>query len=159
MANRGKSSPFLAAQIEGGASEPIQPQPSGHANAGEVTLAQNTTYYIPFGDDGATLESVQLVHDAAIVVTFTVELTNYPKEDAPNHSANTDKRWTQENPSSAVVSSTGGITWTALSGVTAGTTRGSSVIHIGNLGTKRGRVKAVVAGVGGNVAALGHQKD
>lgn len=126
-----------------------------------ATLANGVTYVFPLDTNGAPLECVHLKWDAAVIVTFTVETTVFPKfegghgngpSDVTDHSLVAGE-WMQENPSGAYVSGSGagGMTATNLTLVVAGGTAGGSTIHLGNLGSLRGRIRAVVAGTGGVV--------
>lgn len=159
MTNMSRVSPYLRPQISGAGADPIDPGPKG-----ACTLVAGTTYYYPFGDDSSPLQSVHLKWDSAIIVTFTVETTNFPVGDYGNAIALTGATlgaWMQENPSTAYVSGNGagGLTVTALTLVVAGGTAGAATVHIGNLGTLRGRIKAVVGGTGGVVQLAGCAKE
>lgn len=133
------------------------------------TLVTGTTYVFPLDVNGAPLESVHLKWDVAVIVTFTIETSNFPKSernisngpvDVTDHSAVAGE-WMQENPTTAYVSGSGvgGMTATNLTLVVAGGTAGGSTIHLGNLGTRRCRVKAVVGGTGGVVRCGINGKD
>ena len=131
---------------------------------GFVTLGVDT-YLFPLSVPEADLHSVHIQTDAAIAGTFTIESSNMPRTkddmgqtaDITDWDTSTVGAWVKEDPTGAYVASVGtGWTWTLLTGVkTAGT--GGSMIHLGNMGSKRMRLKAVVT-TGGKVRVNGHAK-
>jgi hypothetical protein len=139
-----------------------------------VTLGVGT-YYFPFGASKSPvpaespLASIQVRGDATIAATYTIEDTNFPSTTSPGdgrgpadvsdfEAASTQGNWMPENPSSATVSVVGtGWAATAATVTSAGTNVGAAVLHIGNLGTRRGRLK-VVTTVGGKVRVAVHGK-
>jgi len=137
----------------------VEPRVGDPATKG-VTLASGTTYVFPVGGESAPLNSVHLLWDASIIVTWTIETTNMPSAQGSQVDVSpfdsTAGNWMQENPSGTYVSGSGagGMTATNLTLVVAGGTAGGSTIHVGNFGTRRMRVKAVVAGTGGVVRVL-----
>lgn len=132
---------------------------------GYVTLGVDT-YLFPLGGAAdAVLESVQILTDSAIAGTFTIQTCNFPKykndmgsgvEDVSDWTT-AGSLWVTEDPTGAYVAAVGtGWTWTVLSGAkTAGV--GSSMIHIGNLGCKRVRLRAIIT-TAGKVRVNGHGK-
>lgn len=137
---------------------------SGAASApdpvtGFVTLAIDDHYFeIPLTAEGG-LQSVQIKTGALIAGTFTIETSNIASTgpDSVTGYDETVGNWIKEDPSSAYVASTGtGWTWTLMTGVkTAGA--GGAMIHLGNLGSKRCRVKAAIT-TGGTVRVIPHGK-
>jgi hypothetical protein len=130
-----------------------------------VTLASGTTYVFPLGGESAPLESVHILWDASIVVTWTVEDSNMPPaEGSQVDVSNFDSQagnWIQENPTTgyiAVGPPTTGTTVTNLTIAVAGGTSTGAIIHFGNFGSRRLRLKATVGGTGGNVRVLPHGK-
>jgi hypothetical protein len=132
---------------------------------GFVTLGV-ATYVFMLSVPEAPLLSVHIQTDATIAGTFTIEGSNFPATkgnmggaaDLTDWSASaTVGTWVQENPTGAYVASVGtGWTWTLLSGAkTAGA--GGAMIHLGNYGAKRCRLRAVVT-TGGKVRVNRHAK-
>lgn len=142
----------------------VQPRIGDPATKG-ATLASGTTYVIPLGGESAPLESIHIIWDAAIVVVITFEDSNMPSAlggpgglaDVSNFDS-TAGNWIQENPTSAVVSISGGASATNLTITTAGTTAGGAMIHIGNFGARRSRLKLAVGGTGGVIRVMLHGK-
>jgi hypothetical protein len=130
-----------------------------------VTLASGTTYVFALGGESAPLESIHIVWDAAIVVVFTVEDSNMPSglggpggaADISNFDSSAGG-WVQENPTSAYIAISAGASATNLTITTAGTTAGGAIVHLGNFGTRRSRLKATVGGTGGVVRVMPHGK-
>lgn len=136
------------------------------------TLASGTDYYFPlFGDSDASLQHVTLKWDASIVVTWSLECTSIPAMKDTEHDDlkawdNTaGSGWNQEPLSSTSVSmtdttgATGGATVSSNAIVVAGGTAGSASLHIGNLGSRRARIKAHVGATGGVARVSGCAKD
>lgn len=127
---------------------------------GLVTLGVDDYYFeIPLTADG-DLQSVQILTGALIAGTFTIETSNIPSA-GPDSITGYDEtvgNWIKEDPTGAYVASTGtGWSWTLLTGVkTAGA--GGAMIHLGNLGAKRCRVKAAIT-TGGTVRVIPHGKE
>lgn len=117
-------------------------------------LLSNTTYFVPVGGEGSLVESVHVQWDATAVGTITVEDSNNP--DVTNIST-TNGEWIQENPTTAYVGITGG-TVSNLTVTIPGGTIGGCLIHLGNTGAIRTRLR-VVLGTGGrmNFTANGKQ--
>ena len=130
---------------------------------GYVTLTATDDYYFVVGGDlGADLVSIQIVTDAAIAGTFTVETCLWPRDQIQGGAAKTDYDetsgiWVKNDPTGAYVASVGtGWTWTLLTGVkTAGV--GGAVIDLGNLGAKRVRIKAAIT-TGAKVSVIANAK-
>lgn len=135
---------------------------------GDCTLVNGRTYLFAVGSSEAPLPaevpltSIHLRWDAAVIVTFTIETCNFPAKKpgvlgdvGPDDVTDVDAtagNWIQENPSGVYVGTVGaGVTVTNLTIAVAGGAAGGAMIHLGNLGSRRVRVKAVVGGTGGKV--------
>ncbi len=121
------------------------------------------TYYFPIGSSEAPtasdtpLVSAHLQWAAAVAATITYETSNFPakeggagvgSDDTPDYAASTG--WVPENPSSAVVPVNGsGNSSTAATVTAGGSAAGECMFHLGNIGSRRARIKVVttVAGV------------
>lgn len=123
--------------------------------AGVATLASSATYYYPVGGESSPLNSVWIKWDNVLNAVFTVEDTNARSEDVTSYDA-TAGNWIQENPSTAYVGVTGGAV-SSLTITVALTTAGGCLIHLGNTGARRTRLKVVVT-TGGVVAVGCHGK-
>lgn len=141
--------------FDGGGIESV-PAPT----TGLVTLGVDDYYLeIPLTAAGP-LQSVHILTGAAIVGTFTIETTNFPQTGPAGAVSTWDEtsgNWVKENPSSAYVA-TVGTGWTVSSLTltkTAGV--GAAMIHLGNLGARRCRVKASIT-TGGTVRVVPHGK-
>jgi len=142
----------------------VEPRIGDPAQKG-VTLASGTTYVFALGGESAPLESIHIVWDAAIVVVLTIEDSNMPSglggpggvADVSNFDSGAGN-WIQENPTTAYVAISAGATATNLTVTTAGTTAGGAMIHLGNFGSRRSRLKAVVGGTGGVIRVMPHGK-
>lgn len=131
---------------------PVAPDQDGFVT---LTVA---TYLFMLNAGDPDLVSVGMLTDATIAFTATIETCNFPKHKGGQGSGAIDvsdfdvtgSKWTQVNPSTGLVDSSGtGWSWTAVTGTkTAGV--GSAVINLGDLGTRRTRLKLVV-GTGGKV--------
>lgn len=122
-------------------------------------LSADTTYYIPLGSTHSpqqaetALVSIHLKWDANLAGTITFESSNFAAhrgnadtgpDDVPAWDT-TAGNWVQENPSAAVVSVVGsGNSATALTITVGGSAAGAAIIHLGNLGTRRGRLKFAI---------------
>jgi hypothetical protein len=124
---------------------------------GFVTLTVATFLFMLDGSD-PDLVSVQILTDATIVFVSTVETCNFPKHKGGQGSGAIDvsdfdvtgSLWTQENPSTAYIGTTG-TGWTPASlTLTKAAGVGSAMIHLGNDGARRTRLKLVVS-TGGKV--------
>lgn len=139
-----------------------------------VTLASGTTYYFPVGASKAPvpaeapLVAIHIRGDAAIIATLTIEDSCFSAGQDPvtgrgnvdvSDFASTLGYWIQENPSTAIVG-TSGTGWVATAGTVAvaGGTAGGAIFHVGNLGSRRLRLKVVVGGTGGLVRVAVHGK-
>lgn len=129
--------------------------------AGLVTITAANWYFpIPLTAD-SLVQSIHILTGAAVAGAFTVESCNFPvgtAADCTTDFSETVGHWIPENPSTAVVSSTGtGWTWAALSGAkTAGAA--GAMIHIGNFGSKRLRLK-VAGTTAGTLRVVAHGKE
>ena len=121
-----------------------------------VTLANNATFYVGFGVEGALIQSVHLQWDAALILTaVTVEDSNNPDAAITSSTAG---EWIQEDPATAYVGGLGNLTVTNLTLAVAGGAAGGAMIHLGNLGSLRQRLKLVVGGTGGVIKITGHAR-
>lgn len=140
-----------------------------------VTLVANTTYLFPIGAPKAPVQaeagliSIQIRGAAALIITAaTYEDCDYPAFTSPGDGRGvadvtdfdaTAGNWIPENPSTAVVGFTGtGWSSTAATVTAAGTGAGGALFHIGNLGSRRGRLKVVVGATGGLARVAVHGK-
>ena len=134
------------------------------ARASGCTLGVGT-YYFPVGSSEAPtssetpLVSAHLKWAAAVAATITVETCNFPAKVDSHVSGPTDVsdydetagNWISENPTTAYVAVSGSGNSSTAAVVTAGgTAAGGCTFHLGNLGTRRVRIK-VVTTVGGVV--------
>jgi hypothetical protein len=136
------------------------------------TLANATTYYFPIGGEQSELiadqplGSAHISWAAAVVATITLETSDYPAfehgmESGPadvNDYDATGPTWVPCNPSAATVDVTGsGNSATGATVTAGGTNAGGAMYNIGNLGTRRARLKVVVT-TGGLVRCGVHGK-
>jgi hypothetical protein len=138
---------------EGNAS---QPKPTGF-----VTLDVDSHYFEITGARDAEPLSVQILTDATIAGVFTIEMSNAPGDVGPPDAATAYNEvsgvWIKEDPSTAYVASVGtgwsitNLTLTKTAGV------GAAMIHLGNCGAKRVRVKAAIT-TGGDVRIMPNGK-
>ena len=122
------------------------------------------TYYWVLPSTRENLVALHLKWAAAVNGTFTVETCNFPEYDTPGTSDESDRGdvtdfstspgdWIQENPSTAIAATVGaGNSSTALTVTAGGTNAGGCTFHLGNIGTRRCRIKGVFS-VGGLVRA------
>jgi len=143
----------------GGASTP-------NAETGKVTLDVDSHYFaIPVAEDG-TVMSIHILTDGTIAGTFTIETSNFPKyrgdaggaggTDVSDYNE-TVGNWVTEDDSNAYIATVGtGWTVTNMSmAKTAGA--GAAMIHLGNLGSLRVRLKAAIT-TGGDVRVVAYGK-
>jgi hypothetical protein len=139
-----------------------------------LTLASGTTYYVPVGANKAPvpaespLVAIHIRGDAAIIATITIEDCVFPATTSPGDGRGavdvsdfdaTAGYWIPENPSTAIVQTSGpGWVATAATVAVAGSNAGGCMYHVGNLGSRRLRVKIVVGGIGGKVRVGAHGK-
>jgi hypothetical protein len=134
------------------------------SSATGCVLATGGTYFFLLGGDYAfagecPLSSVQLKWGAAFVGSFVLETSNFAtKIGRPDPVGAVDVsdfdttkgNWIQENPATAYVSvtssdgTTGGATVANATVTVAGGTAGGSLLHIGNLGARRARLRVNV---------------
>lgn len=143
----------------------VDPDPK----TGIVTLLTGVTYFTPLGDEIApapsqtSLSSVHIKWDASFVGVFTIETSNFPRRkggawvgqpDVTDFDT-TPGNWIRESPPTGYISttstdsSTGGATVSSATITVAGGTAGGCMIHIGNLGSRRTRIKTAVTTGGG----------
>lgn len=123
-----------------------------------VLLASGTTYYVGIGGEEAPLQSVHIQGVTAALILTSVEVEDSNNPDATIVSS-TAGEWIKENPSTAYVAYVG-TGWLATLAVVsaAGTGAGGAMIHLGNTGAKRTRLRVVVGGTGGYAKFMGHGK-
>jgi len=132
------------------------------ANAAGVgcTLASSSTYYFPLGNDDAPtpgrtgLTAVHLAWNAALAATITFESCNFPQKigaqrigqtDVADNDANASAaNWIQENPTVTLQVVGTGNSASNLVITAGGTNFGGTMVHLGNLGSRRVRAKVVV---------------
>lgn len=127
---------------------------------GLVTLGVDDYYFeIPLTADG-DLQSVHILTGALIAGTFTIETSNFPQTGPAGAVTSWDEtsgNWVKENPTTAYVA-TVGTGWTVTNLTLAKTAGvGGAMIHLGNLGSRRCRVKAAIT-TGGTVRVVAHGK-
>lgn len=88
---------------------------SASGRAGFYTLAV-ATYYVEINMQSATVGSLHLQWDSALIGTITLESTDSEPVDAPVTYSTADGTWIQQNPSTAYVPITG--TGASVSNVT-----------------------------------------
>jgi len=131
------------------------------APTGFVTLTVDTHYFELVGARDGDPLSVQIITDAAIAGTFTIETSNGVADGFPDAVSSWDETvgdWVKENPASAYIATVGtGWTVSALTITkTAGT--GAAMIHLGNIGARRCRLAAAIT-TGGDVRVMPFGKD
>lgn len=128
-------------------------------------LASGTVYYFALGGDSdANLQHTTLKWDASVIVTFSLECTSIPAkkfadggDDLKAWDNTTGNGWNQEPLTSTSWSSidttgaTGAATASGNTIVVTGGTAGSLSMHVGNLGSRRARIRADVKATGGYV--------
>lgn len=128
--------------------DPLVPDENGF-----VTLGAGTFVFPVNGSDPGLL-SVEIITDTAIAGVFTFENTTVPAfkngagsgtPDLPDNSSNV--AWVEEDPPDGHVSTTSGAGWTVVGMelTKAAGTAGAAVIHLGNFGARRGRIKGVIS--------------
>lgn len=135
---------------------------------GEVTMAA-TTYFFALDEPGATLSAVHVRVASAVAAVFTIETCNFPKWKGGHGNANdgvldvsdfddTAGNWIKEDPTTAEVGTVGaGWSVSNMTVTHAAGAAGGFTLHLGNLGTKRCRMR-VVASVGGKARVNFHGK-
>lgn len=142
------------------------------------TLVTATKYFYVVGDAASIQKSIHLKWDAALIVTLTLwgcdQPLNFNNMDAGNeavvgtdtpHDSLVSGDWLQIDPSTAVLynksddGSTGGSTITNATVVVAGGTAGGVIYDLGNIPTRRIRIRAVVGGTGGQLRCCVNGKD
>lgn len=140
-----------------------------------VTLAASTVYYFPIGAPKAPVQAeapLVAVHirglTTGFIATITFEDSCFPATTSPGDGRGpadvtdfdqTVGSWVQENPATAIVGAVGtGWVPTAATVAVAGTGVGAAMFHLGNMGSRRGRLKVSVGGTGGLVRVAVHGK-
>lgn len=131
-----------------------------------VTLLANTTYYFPLGavhspvPAEVVLYAVHLRGASALVITgASIEDCIFPLTTSPGDTRGatdvsdfdqTAGNWIPENPATGVVSVTGtGWSPSAATAAALGTGAGGAMWHVGNIGSRRQRLKVIVGATGG----------
>lgn len=125
---------------------------------GYVTLTATDDFLFPLGVADQPLESIHIQTDALLAGVFTIETSNMPRNDVaasvapPGTVTDWDDTaaggWVKEDPATAYVATVGtgwtvaNLTLTKTAGV------GSAMIHLGNLGSRRVRLRAAVTTTG-----------
>ncbi len=130
---------------------------------GYVTLGVDT-YLFPLGGDDSTVSGVHILTDATIAGTFTLEVSNMPRDAIQGGSGNitdwdtaTVGAWVKLDPSTAYIP-TVGTGWSVTNATmtkTAGV--GAAFVDLIASGAKRYRIKAVIT-TGGKVRVNAHGK-
>ncbi|MGN6107227.1 MAG: hypothetical protein ACTHU0_19120 [Kofleriaceae bacterium] len=132
---------------------------TGEEGRGRYRLAATTTYFFPLGGGDAPFQSFQIEGDAAAILTISVDDSNIMEAEAPWHSQ-APGHWLQENPAGAYVA-LDGVGWTSNDLVisASGTGVGGAMVHLGNSGACRTRLRVAVGATGGAVRVSCHGKD
>ena len=96
-------------------------------------LGAGATKYIGIPMGLASLMGLQIAKKAAGAVTFTIEVTEFPADKAPVETAGT-YQWKDSGET--------------VADPAAGT---STIVHLGNIGTSRARLKCVDGGSGAQI--------
>lgn len=143
------------------------------------TLVASGKYFYVVGDPDSTYKSIHLKWDAQLVVTLTLWGCDQPlnvgnMDPGNNNTATptdtaddsvTSGDWLQIDPSTAVIynksddGSTGGTTVTNATVAVAGGTAGGCIYDLGNVPTRRLRIRAAVGGTGGQLRCFTNGKD
>lgn len=126
---------------------PVQP-----AGDGFVALTAANDWFFPVGSSDGTALAVHVETDAAIAGTFTVEVSNMPKDPsaAPNTTDfdNVVGHWLQWNPAAAVVPAAAGSTPTAATVVVVAGAAGGFMFMLPDWGPRRTRIRAHITAPG-----------
>lgn len=142
--------------------------PPSETDAGKVTLGVNTYYFEILATDKALQQAIEILTDATIVATFTIEECVFPSTrqnqpggaaDVLTYEASSVANWVQMNVAAAGYAQGAGTGWTitVLSLVKAAGV-GGAIINLNASGSLRRRIKAVVT-TGGKVRVAAHGKD
>jgi len=128
--------------------------------AGQATLESSTTYYVPLSTLESLIEHLHLTWSNSIVFTsIEVETSSLADADAPVTDT-TVGDWIKEDPTGAYVAVAGsGVTATLLTLAGTASSVGGASIHLGNLGSRRSRLKVVIGATGGTLRVAAHGKD
>lgn len=100
-----------------------------------VEVAAAATKYVEIGVDGSGLHSVQIGWpDAVSSATITLHTSNWPREEVAFDSTSA-MHWYDESTAPVPVTITG----------PSAAAIGGCLVHLGNVGAKRGRLKIVAA--------------
>lgn len=121
------------------------------AGRGFYTLTA-TTYFVEINMQSATLGSLHIQSNAALIGTATLESTDAEPNDAPTTYNTDDGTWVQQNPSSAYVPTDGtGYSVSALTiTIAGGGSGGGCQINLTGLAPARLRLRLVIT-TGGTI--------
>lgn len=141
----------------------VESAPAGAT--GLVTLTATDDFYFPIPYAGESeIVSIHILTGAAIVGVFTIEMCNFPApgSESTNVATVTDYdetsgNWIKEDPTTAYVASVG--TGWSVTNLTLTKTAGAggAMIHVGNMGARRMRLKLACT-TSGTVRVMTHGK-
>ena len=121
-------------------------------------LPSTGNWYVDVSVPDGPTESIHLIWNAALAATINLQDTNAPQFKRPSDADSgtdvalndeTAGNWMTEDPSSAVVPITGTDNSVTNMTITAGGTHaGGAILNVGNLGTRRQRIKIAVTTIG-----------
>lgn len=127
--------------------------------SGKATLEASSTYYFVASASDVVLEALHQTWANSLVLTSSeIETSNLADADATW--ADTDVGdWVKEAPTTSYVAIVGtGITASSLTLSGTASSVGGAMMHLGNLGARRVRVKVVTGGTGGTYRVAGSGK-
>lgn len=144
--------PYLKCFTAAGVETPLD-------GSGRATLAAGTTYYFVASASDAPLLSLHQSWANALVLTSSeIETSNLADADGTFVDSDTGD-WVKEAPTTSYVAIVGtGITASSLTLSGTATSAGAAMIHLGNNGARRVRVKVVVGATGGTYRVAGSAK-
>lgn len=110
--------------------------------------AVGTSYY-GVGGDSSIVQHIHLQWDASLIAVISFETSDFKDVSASTPSA-TAGDWITENPTTAYIAtaSGGGVAIANMTITIAGGTANGASVHVGNLGSRRLRVKVVCTQAG-----------
>lgn len=130
------------------------------------------TFFFDVGVPDAPTSSVHIIWDATLVAVVNFQDSNAPAFKSTSSGVQTDPdngvdvslfnagtagQWVTEDPSTAFIPAAAGCTITNMTVSITGGTANGTIFNLGNLGTRRGRLKVVVA-TGGVLRVLPYGK-
>lgn len=100
-----------------------------------------TTSFYGCGGDASIVQHIHLKWDSAFAAVITFETSDFKEVDVAVAGVAGD--WIQENPTTAYIGSTPAGLATNMTITVPGGTAGGASVHVGNLGSRRIRVKVV----------------